>query len=174
MHIHSIVPISLLLAGIFSFANGQTKGNATSSTFSSQTSFVPSTRSTTTRSTTTRPSTTRSNAAPTSTIISCYDDDQPCAKYDYAQADCFEAWNPQKQKLGDLESCQCGANHLWLDAVSSLFPTFFFCVFLFSYYLFSFLVFFLFPVLTFFFLLFFPYVVRFCFSLPLRFTCWTS
>jgi hypothetical protein len=28
--------------------------------------------------------------------------------------DCFQAWS---QSANDLASCQCGANHIWLNAV---------------------------------------------------------
>lgn len=44
----------------------------------------------------------------------CFDDNQPCEMYLDALEDCTRSWS---QNANNLASCQCGANHIWLDSV---------------------------------------------------------
>lgn len=44
----------------------------------------------------------------------CFDGDQPCEVYLDAIDDCNGTW---PQNTDSLASCQCGANHLWLNSV---------------------------------------------------------
>ena|SRR5579859_6702454 len=69
------------------------------------------------------PASTTATHGPSWANIPCYDEGEVCAQYGVAIADCTAAWARHLSQQ-DLDSCQCGARHLWFDAVNPPLPLF--------------------------------------------------